>query len=152
MTYATAAAILDPLTHCTRLGIKPTPLQQPELLKSVFVLFCFVFSFRAAPAAYRSFQARGQIQAAATGPCYIHSNARSQTHLRPTSQLTEWILNPLREAREGTHILMYTSQVLNLLSQDGNSYTQILKPLHHSKNPSNLFLVMVYMAEFWLYI
>ena len=31
------------------------------------------------------------------------------------------ILNPLSEARDGTHILMDTSQVLNLLSHNGNS-------------------------------
>ena len=32
-----------------------------------------------------------------------------------------WILNPLSQARNQTHILMYTSQVLNLLSHNGNS-------------------------------
>jgi len=31
-----------------------------------------------------------------------------------------WILNPLIEARDGTHILMDTSQVLNPLSHNGN--------------------------------
>ena len=28
LTYATAAAVLDPLTDCTGQGIEPTPLQQ----------------------------------------------------------------------------------------------------------------------------
>ena len=32
-----------------------------------------------------------------------------------------WILNPLIKARDQTHILMDTSQVLNLLSHNGNS-------------------------------
>ena len=32
-----------------------------------------------------------------------------------------WILNPLSEARVQTHILIYTSWVLNLLSHNGNS-------------------------------
>ena len=31
------------------------------------------------------------------------------------------ILNPLSEARDGTHIFMDTGQVLNLLSHNGNS-------------------------------
>ena len=34
VTYITATATLDPLTHCARPGIKPTPLQWPKLLKS----------------------------------------------------------------------------------------------------------------------
>ena len=29
--YITAAAVLDPITHCTGPGIKPAPLQQLEL-------------------------------------------------------------------------------------------------------------------------
>ena len=32
-----------------------------------------------------------------------------------------WILNPLSEARDLTHILLDTSQVLNPLSHSGNS-------------------------------
>ena len=33
-----------------------------------------------------------------------------------------WILNPLSETRDRTHILMDTSQVHNPLSHNGNSY------------------------------
>ena len=29
-TYTATAAMLDPLTHCTRLEIKPAPLQRPK--------------------------------------------------------------------------------------------------------------------------
>ena len=32
-----------------------------------------------------------------------------------------WILNPLREDRDQTHILIDTGQVLNLLSHNGNA-------------------------------
>ena len=39
-----------------------------------------------------------------------------------------WILNPLSKARDGTHILMDTSQVLNLLSHNGNSNIYDLAP------------------------
>ena len=35
----------------------------------------------------------------------------------------QWILNPLSEARDRTHILMDTSPVLDLLSHNRNSYT-----------------------------
>ena len=40
-----------------------------------FVLFCL---FRAAPTAYGSSQARGQIRAIVAGLCHSHSNARSE--------------------------------------------------------------------------
>ena len=38
------------------------------------------------------------------------------------SSKQHWILNPLNEARDQTRILMDTSQVLNPLSHNGNSY------------------------------
>ena len=40
-------------------------------------------------------------------------------------------LNPLREARDRTHILMNTSWVPNPLSHNGNSCTHIFASLHH---------------------
>ena len=50
---------------------------------------CFFFClFRATPAAYGGSQARGLIQAVATGLHYSHSNARSKPHLQPTPQLS----------------------------------------------------------------
>jgi len=55
-----------------------------------FVLFCFclcAFS-RAASAAYGDSQARGPIEAVATGLCQSHSNAGSEPSLQPTPQLT----------------------------------------------------------------
>ena len=51
-----------------------------------FVLFCFCL-FRAAPVAYGSSQARGQIGAIAASLHHSHSNARSKPHLQPTPQL-----------------------------------------------------------------
>ena len=45
------------------------------------------------------------------------------------------ILNPLREARDRTHILMHTSRVLNLLSHSGNSF----------------FLKFFFLFSFWLH-
>ena len=44
-----------------------------------------------------------------------------------SSSLQQRILNPLSEVRGGTRILMYTTQVLNLLSQEWNSFLQFLK-------------------------
>ena len=53
-------------------------------MKTLFFLsFCL---FRAAPAAYGGFQARGQIGAAASLH-HSHSKVRSEPHLRPTPQL-----------------------------------------------------------------
>ena len=56
----------------------------------------FIF-FKAAPVAYGRSQARGQVGAAAAG---LHRN--SQQHQ---------ILNPLSEARDGTHLHMDASQM-----------------------------------------
>ena len=53
-----------------------------------------------------------------------------EPHLWPTSQPQQCqILNPLSEAKDQTHILVDTSQVLNPLSHNGNSkYTILTKP------------------------
>jgi len=40
----------------------------------IFIYFYLIFLFMAAPAAYGSSQARGQIGAAAAGLCHSHSN------------------------------------------------------------------------------
>ena len=50
-------------------------------------LFIFVFS-RAAPAVYRSSQARGLLGAVAASLHHSHSKAGSETHLQPIPQLT----------------------------------------------------------------
>ena len=74
--------------------------------------FCLFFGlFRAALVAYGSSQARGPIGAAAASLCHSHShsNAGSELCLQPIPQ--GWILNPLSEVRNRTHILMDTSRV-----------------------------------------
>ena len=50
-----------------------------------FFFFCL---FRAAPAAYGSFQARGRIRGAAATLCHSLRNTGSEPHLWPTPQLT----------------------------------------------------------------
>ena len=58
------------------------------ILIFIYLFIChFVFS-RAAPTAYGGSQARGRIGAVAAGLRQSHSNARSEPHLQPTSQLT----------------------------------------------------------------
>ena len=57
-----------------------------------FFLFCFFLFwgeglFRAAPAAYGSSQASGEIGATAAGLHHSHSNTGSRLHLQPTPQL-----------------------------------------------------------------
>ena len=51
-----------------------------------FVCVCVVFS-RAAPMAHGDSQAKGLIRAVVAGLHWGHSNAGSEPHLRPTSQL-----------------------------------------------------------------
>ena len=66
----------------------------------LFVFFCF---FRAAPMAYRSSQARGQIGATAAGLHHSHSNMGCEQHLWPThSSWQRWICNPLSKATDRT--------------------------------------------------
>ena len=85
-----------------------------------YMFLFFVLFFRAAPAAYGIFQARGRIGAIAAGPC--HSKAGSKSRLWPIPQLmTMPILNPMMEARDQTHTLTDTSWDCNMLSHDENS-------------------------------
>ena len=92
--------------------------------------FSFSFSFfvlRATPSAYGSSQTSGQIGAAAAGLHHSHSTARSEPHLPPTLQSVAMLdLYSLSRARDQTHILMDTSQVLNPLSHNRNSQTDFL--------------------------
>ena len=111
--YGAAVATQDPLTQCARPGIEPAcgcciDVAYPTgtlsylffksfllsffsflsfFLFSFFLFFFFCF-FRAAPEAYGSSQARGQIGATASGPRPSHSNPASEPHLKPTPQLT----------------------------------------------------------------
>ena len=52
-----------------------------------FFFFFFVLFFRATPATYGGSQARDLIRAVDASLCQSHSNARSEPHLQPTSQL-----------------------------------------------------------------
>jgi len=71
-----------------------------------FFLFCL---FRALPEAYENSQAKSGIGASAAGLRHSHSNVGSKLPFHTSWQC--WILNPLSEAREQTHILMDISQV-----------------------------------------
>ena len=107
-----------PVTSCNSLG------RSSSLLEVLFVL-CL---FRAVPEAYRSLQAgvESELQlpayTAATAPPDL-SLIRDLWH----SLWQCWILNPLREARDQTRILMDTSQVLNLLSHNGNFLSSLFE-------------------------
>ena len=69
------------------------PLKNAVYICSSFHFFLYFLLFRAAPVAYGSSQARGQIGVAAAGLCSSHSNAGSLTHwARPGSEPTSlWI-------------------------------------------------------------
>ena len=73
--------------------------------------------FRAAPAAYGSFQARSQIGTTAAGS----TTAPATWDLSRTCNLHHNSLNPLREAREQTCIFTGTTRVRNPLSHNRNS-------------------------------
>ena len=54
MIYSTATAMLDPLTHCTKLGIKSYLHSNPSCAARVLFFFFFFCLFRAARAAQGS--------------------------------------------------------------------------------------------------
>ena len=60
----------------------------PKHVVCVCVCVCVCVSYKAAPTAYGSSQARRQIRAVATGLHHSHSNAGFEPHLLPTPQLT----------------------------------------------------------------
>ena len=105
-------------------------------------LFFFFFLFRAAPAAYRSSWARGQIGVVA----YVTATATLDlSHICELhgSLGQHRIFNLRGEARDGTHILKETNQVLNLLSHSGNSYqSRTLDPSSQGKDLC-LFSILV---------
>ena len=91
---------------------------------SFLLFFCL---FRATPKAYGSYQARVGIGAAAVSLCYI-CDLRCSSHQHQ-------ILNPLSKARDQTHIVLDTSQILNPPSHSGNSFFFFwlpYKPGHHN--------------------
>ena len=76
------------------------------------IFFFFFCLFRAALMACGGSQVRGWIGTTAAVLCHSHSNSRSEPCLQPTPR--SWqrrIFNPLREARDQTHILMDASQI-----------------------------------------
>ena len=89
--------------------------------------FFFFWLFRAAPMAYGSSQARGQIRAAAANLHDSHRNA-SICNLHHSSWQC-WILNPLRETRDWFCFLMDTSWVCYHWSKTGP--------------PRNFFLILI---------
>ena len=95
------------------LGFPKHSLSFPSFLP-FFLLSFHSFFLMAAPAAYGSSQARGQIRALAASHSYSHSNARS--------------FNPVSKARDRTGIFMDASHVLN--------------PLRHNRNLSCPFLTL----------
>ena len=78
-----------------------------------------LFFFRATPVRYRSSWARGQIGAAAASLRHSNSNDTICDLWHSSQQC--WILNPLKKTRDQICIIIDTSQVLNLLSHNGNS-------------------------------
>ena len=77
----------------------------------VNIIYLFL-PFRAAAAAHGSSQARGPIGATAAGLGHSHSNAGSKPRLQPTPHLMATPdPDPLSEAQDRTHILMYSSHI-----------------------------------------
>ena len=82
---------------------------ESRIKKSPPPFFCL---FRAAPVAYKSSQARGQIGAVAASQHHSHSNSGSKEHLRTTPQLRATLdLNSLSRARDQSCVLMDISRV-----------------------------------------
>ena len=93
----------------------------------VFTLLFFLsyVLFRATPAAYGGFQARGQIGAVASGLHQSYSNARSELHLQPTPDPQP------TERGQGSNLKPRGSYSDSfLLHHDGNSHIAFLIVVH----------------------
>ena len=99
---------------------------------SFFLYFCVcLYLFRAALAAYGSYQATGWLRVAAASLHHSHSNTGLSSICNPHRTSRQcWILKrgSLSEARDQTHVLMDTSQVLNALSHKGSSSSLLFLP------------------------
>ena len=95
---------------------------------SCWIFYCLLFIFfRAAPATYGSSWAGAKLELQLLA--YITVTAMSDLSHICNLCCSFWqcgILNPLSEATDQTHVLMGTSQVLNLLSQNRNSLNCLL--------------------------
>ena len=87
-------------------------------------LFIYLFLFRATSEAYMEVP-RLRVESELQLPAYITATATPDPRLVCSLHHSShqcWILTPLREVRDWTQISMETSQVLNLVSHNGNSY------------------------------
>ena len=119
--------VLEQIALCSSVSLKVTATSPHNIIHSNIYIFLFYFIFclfRVAPEAYGGSQARSLIRALDASLCHRHSNAgseESEPHLGPTPQSRQfWILNPLREARGRTYVLM----AIRFISSEprGNSY------------------------------
>ena len=96
----------------------------------VFIFFfLFLAFFSATFTAYGSSQARGRIRAVAAG--HSHSNARCEARICDLHHSSQqcWILNPLRETRDWTCILMSTTRIRLHWAMMGTPRTEFSFPL-----------------------
>ena len=85
-------------------------------------LFLLFLVFTAAPAAYESFQARGQIGATAAGP----QHTTATWNMRPTLQLMAMQDSQPTDQGQGLkHFLMDTSQIYFRCATNGNSHISL---------------------------
>ena len=122
-----------------------------------FFFFCL---FRAAPVAYGSSWARGLIGAVDASLQHSHSNMAAKLQLRPTPKvMARWILNPLSEARDWTHIVMDTSWFCYCRARMGNPWfmTDSIWKNHYGlfiskdKNCVRLsWFILFIFVSFWL--
>ena len=113
--------------------------------------FLFFFSlcllFMAAPVAFGSSQARGQIRAIAACLCQSHGNARSEPHLRmtpgikPASSWTlPWVPNPL--SYSGNSSIHYIFLPLNVYAYSP-SHLECLPVSCWGSNPTHLYRQLI---------
>ena len=85
--YIACQFLIDAVIKISLYKLWISPLLLVLVTYFAFSIFFFFFVlFTAAPAAYGSAQARGQIRAAAAGLHLSHSNAEPEPYLQPTLQ------------------------------------------------------------------
>ena len=124
----------------------PCPKEDQDLRFMVGLsLLLLFFLFRAAPAAYGSFQVRSQIEASAATLHPSHTPPYTPPQMDPRCicdlYCNSWqhqIFNPLSDARDRTLVLMDSSWILNPLSHNRNSHAgslDVCSPSHYTRLP-----------------
>ena len=146
VTYTEAAAMPDPLTHCTDQTCSSAVTQAAAI-----GFFLFLPFFRTAPEAYGRSQlgVELELQLLATATATATKDLSLVYNLYHSSRQRR-ITNPLIEARDWTRVLMDTSRIRFRWATTGTPWSWILNPLCHSRKSKLLCFCSLHLSDMTL--